>query len=39
MRRKHQPKGPHCKIVRMRGGRKRKVCWGRKGKIVSNKPA
>lgn len=31
-------KASKCKIVKTKGGR-RKICWGRKGKIVSNKKA
>lgn len=31
-------KAVRCKVVKTKGGR-RKLCWGRKGKLVSNKKA
>lgn len=37
MRRRHKPlKGPRCKLVVVRGKR-RKMCWGSNGKLISNK--
>lgn len=31
-------KAARCKVVRV-CGKRRKICWGRKGKIVSNRAA
>lgn len=31
-------KAVRCKVIRVNGNR-RKLCWGRKGKLVSNKAA
>lgn len=32
-------KAAKCKIVRIKGQGRRKICWGKNGKIVSNKKA
>lgn len=35
-RRKRSSVAGKCKIITMRGGHKRKLCWGKSGKIKSN---
>jgi hypothetical protein len=35
-RRRKRKMAGKCKIITMRGGHKRKVCWGKNGKIKSN---
>lgn len=37
-KRSSSPKGAHCKVVVVRGTR-RKMCWGANGKLKSNKRA
>lgn len=35
---KGRTKGAHCKVVRV-NGKSRKLCWGKNGKLKSNKKA
>lgn len=38
-RRRGGKKGAHCRVIRVKGQGMRKLCWGKNGKIKSNKKA